>query len=130
MNEKTNDATRNRPGGERIIDAAFLRIDLPTYVHQIKQEEAWQKNDHNAITVFKTNSMRMVLMALHKNTEIKPHTAEGVMSVQVLEGVIRFNTEEENADVKAGQVVTLHKGIIYSVYAIEESTFLLTISNV
>jgi quercetin dioxygenase-like cupin family protein len=129
MNEKYNDATRNRPEGARPIDAALIRVDLAAYEQQLKQEEAWHKSDHNAITVYKTEGMSIVLMVMHANTEIPPHNAEGAMSLQMLDGSIRLNSEEKGVDLNKGQIAALHQGLLYSILAIEESTLLLTICH-
>ncbi|HKZ67428.1 MAG TPA: hypothetical protein VJ111_13770 [Chitinophagaceae bacterium] len=130
MKEKFNDATRNRPQGERPIDSPLLLINLPELTKQIKSEDAWQKNDRNAITVFKTPGVNTVLVALHANAGMETHTAPGILSLQVLDGTISFSTADEFVQIKKGQLLTLHAEIPYTVLATEESVLLLTISKV
>ena len=48
MPVKINDATINRPDGNRIIDAPAVSIDLQQFLTQLKDEKAWEKNDRNA----------------------------------------------------------------------------------
>ncbi len=129
MNEKYNDATPNRPEGERTIDAPLVSIDLDACMHQIKNEEAWKKNDRNAITVFKTKGLRLVLIALHARAEMKPHTSDGLISLQVLEGHIQLITARETVEVKKEQIATLHENITHSIIAVKETTFLLTMTG-
>ncbi|MGZ8557333.1 MAG: cupin domain-containing protein [Chitinophagaceae bacterium] len=129
MQEKFNEATPNRPQGERPIDSPLLLINLPALTKQIKEEEAWIKNDRNAITVFKTTGMNIVLIALHAHAELKTHTAPGTISVQVLDGTIKFDTPDESLEIKKGQLLTLHAGVSHSVLAVEESVFLLTMAK-
>ena len=57
------------------------------------------------------------------------HTAKGIISVQVLEGQIKFTTDAQTAALNKGQMLTLHEGIPHSVLAIEETVFLLTLST-
>ncbi len=130
MNEKHNDATHNRPQGARTIDAPGVKIDLHAFTEQIKSEDAWQKSDRNSITVFKTDDMRIVLGALHKGAEMLPHKAEGIMSIQVIDGAIEVNTDELSETISAGQMVAIHKDCNYRVVATEETTYLLTMSKV
>jgi quercetin dioxygenase-like cupin family protein len=130
MYEKHNDATRNRPEGPRIIDAPSVVIDLPTFIQQIKNEEAWSKSDRNSITVFKSDDLRIVLGALHKDAEMIPHKAEGMMSIQVLDGILDVTTDEQDATLRKGQMIAIHKGHNYRVVASEESIYLLTMSGV
>ena len=129
MDEKFNDATKQRPQGERIMDAALVTIDLCSFIRQIKEEQAWKENDRNAITVFKTDGMRIVLIALHKDAEMKKHTADGMISVQVMEGQIQFTTQEQSVELSSGQVLALHENVPHSVLAIEETIFLLTLTT-
>jgi hypothetical protein len=82
MENKFNDATAQRPEGERVIDGALVAIDLPLFMEQIKEEAPWKESDRNAITVFKTNGLRIVLIALHKGAEMNRHTADGIISLQ------------------------------------------------
>ena len=129
MDEKFNEATDQRPQGDRMIDAALVTIDLRNFTNQIKEEHAWKDSDRNAITVFKTDGMRIVLIALHKDAEMKEHTANGIISVQVLEGQIQFTTSELSVELSKGQMLALHKGIPHSVLAKEETIFLLTLTT-
>lgn len=128
MNERANDPNPGRLELNRILDAPLLGIDLNAYLQQIKSEKTWKETDRNAITVCKTNGMRIVLFALHKGAELKRHTAQGVISVQVLDGKIRFDTDEESLERGAGQMLMLHEKIPHSVLALEESVFLLTLA--
>jgi quercetin dioxygenase-like cupin family protein len=126
--QKSNEATSQRPDGERPLDAALVEMDLNAFRKQIKEEQAWQNSDRNSITIFKTNGMRVVLIGLHEGAEMKMHTAPGVISVQVLEGQIRFQTEQKTAELAEGQILALHAGIPHSVLALKESVFLLTLA--
>ncbi len=127
MEEKINESTPQRPEGERIVDAALVGIDLPKFMEQIKKEPAWLNGPRNAITVFKSDHMRLVLIALHSGAELPTHTADGTISVQVLEGNLRFGTPDEVVQLQKGQMVTLHEGIPHNVLALEDSLFLLTL---
>lgn len=131
MEIKHNDATINRPWGERPVDAPIVPVDLHAYTQQLMEEEAWQKNDRNAITVFKTDELTIVLLALHKGTETKPATVEGtgVMSLQVLEGAVRFTGANETLDINRGQMVMLHEHLPFTITANEESVCLLTMTR-
>jgi quercetin dioxygenase-like cupin family protein len=129
MEIKYNEATPQRPDGDRSLDAALVSIDLPAFVKQIKEESTWKESDRNAITVFKTNGLRIVLIALHKGAEMATHTAEGIISVQVLEGQMQFNTEWRSVELSKGQMLALHERIPHNVLALEETIFLLTLTT-
>ncbi len=125
---KYNQSTPLRPEGDRLLDAQMVKMDLSEYRAKIKDEKTWKEGDRTAITLFKSDSMRIVLIALHAGSEMKTHTAPGIISVQVLSGRINFRTERQTAELSEGQMLTLHKGVPHSVLAYEESTFLLTMA--
>ncbi|MDP4250810.1 MAG: cupin domain-containing protein [Bacteroidota bacterium] len=127
MEEKFNEATRQRPEGDRVMDATMATIGLPSFIKQIKQETAWKERDRNAITLYKTNGMSIVLVALHAGAEMKTHTADGIISLQIIEGRMKFNAGDRFVELDKGEMLTLHKGIPHSVAAIEETVFLLTL---
>ena len=129
MTEKHNESTINRPFGERPIDAPAVSIDIPAYIQQIKDEEAWRKNDRNAITVFKTPGMTIVLVALHAKAEIAKNASEGLMSIQLMDGEIQIETENGPITLEKDHVFAVHKGYPYSLQALKESVFLLTMVN-
>lgn len=129
MEIKYNESTELRPEGERLMDAPLVSMDIPEFIKQIKDEPAWKNKDRNAMTVYKTNGMRIVLIALHKDAELTRHTADGIISVQVLDGKISFNTDDKSVEIEKGQIIALHKGLHHSVKAIKESVFLLTLTT-
>lgn len=128
MDIKSNESTPLRPEGDRVINAPLVQIDLPKFVEQIKNEETWNGSDRNAITVFKSKALRIVLIALHKDAIMATHTAPGTISVQVIAGDILFSAPEQTVNLTTGQMLTLHEAIPHSVIAKAESVFLLTIS--
>jgi quercetin dioxygenase-like cupin family protein len=129
IDEKFTEATANRPQGQHKLDAPLVTIDLTKFIVQIKQEEQWKKTDRNAITVFKSFVMRVVLIALHKGAEMKQHTTTAAISIQVIEGEMIFKTDEQIITLCNGQMLVLHEGIPHSVFAKEETVFLLTLTT-
>lgn len=129
MKRKYNDPTDLRPDGRRLIDAPLVSIDIPEFTKQLKSEVTWQTSDRNAITVYKTNGLRIVLIALHEDTFMQEHATDGIISIQVLEGEINFRTDNESIILKNGEMIALHEGINHSVEAIKESVFLLTLTT-
>jgi quercetin dioxygenase-like cupin family protein len=129
MEKKINKETSQRTEGDHLLDASMVTIDLPLLMKQIKQEASWKDRDHNSITVFKTEGMRIVLIGLHKGAEMIKHKADGIISVQILEGQIKFTTDLQSVELGEKQMLTLHERIPHSVLAIEETFFLLTLAT-
>jgi quercetin dioxygenase-like cupin family protein len=129
MEIKQNESTDLRPEGGRVLDAPLVNINLIDFIKTIKEEPAWKNKDRNAITVYKTNGLRVVLMAMRKEAVLARHTADGILSLQVLEGKINFTTDDKSVILEEGQMIALHKGLPHGVTAIKESVFLLTLTT-
>lgn len=127
VEEKSNEATALRPEGDRILDAPLVEMDLNNFIAQIKDEITWATTDHDSITIFKSDNTTIVLIGMHPNAELKKHKAYGNIHVQVLEGKINFNTDQQTVSLKKGQMIALKADIPHSVLALEESFFLLTV---
>jgi quercetin dioxygenase-like cupin family protein len=128
MENKSNDATPQRPVGDRLLNAPLVEMDLAEVIKQIKSETTWTDSDRNSVTLFKSETMRIVLIGLHENAELKPHKANGVISVQVIEGKIEFSAEEQITHLEKSQMIALQENIIHGVKALTESFFLLTLA--
>ena len=128
MEEKFNEATPQRTQ-DHLLDAPLVSIDIPSFIEQLKQESTRKESDRNTITVFKTNGLRIVLIALHEGAEMAKHKAEGIISVQVLEGQLKFTTDMKSVELSKGQMLALHERIPHSVLALKEAVFLLTLTT-
>jgi len=128
MENKSNEATPLRPEGERVLNAPLVEMDLNKFIEQVKSETVWADSDRNSITIYKSETVRIVLIGLRNNAELKPHQANGVISVQVLEGKLNFSTAQESISIEKGQMIALQENITHSVRALTDSFFLLTLS--
>jgi len=126
MENKRNEATLNRPEGDRVIDAPYVFINTPEFIRQLMDEEAWQKNDRNSITVFKTSNMTMVLVCLHAKAVLKDNLVDGIVTIQVIEGIIKVTIPDGSVDMLTNQVIAFHQLVDHSIEALTDSVLLLT----
>ena len=124
---KFNEATKNRPAGDRILDAPQLYVDIEKHVEILKEEEAWQKNDRNAMTVFKSDNVSIVLVALHGGATMLPQEIGLLVTAQVLEGSISFESSQGIKNLKENNIVVLHSNEPFNATAIEDTILLLTL---
>ncbi len=78
MPENSNSVLQShpRPDTNRTLDAPMIMLDLPAVIERIKQEKDWVSGKHNAITLMKSASMRIVLIAMHKGNRMSMHQTE------------------------------------------------------
>ena len=127
MKTKYNEATHNRPEGDRIVDAPVVIADIPTFLKQIRKEKGFKKNDRNAITLFKTEKVSLVLVALHKKAEMNTDRPDHILNMQVLKGRVRVETNGNLYEVEAEQILSLHEKLPYKIIALGKSMILLTV---
>ena len=128
MEEKHNNSTSQRPEGARALDAAILPIDLPKYISQLKEEEAYDKNGKNAITVFKSDNVTITLIALKDGLNFHPGLNEeiAIMSLYVITGCLSFESSGKVNRVEEGKLITLHQQLSFYASAVLDSICLLT----
>ena len=129
MEMKRNDATLSRPDGDRVIDAPYVFMNLGQFIKQIKNEDTWDKNDRNGITIFKTDNLTAVLTCLHKDAVIKDNSVDGIFQVQVLGGKIRVTTADGDREMEEGEMIVFHPGVQHSIEASKKSSLLLQTIN-
>jgi quercetin dioxygenase-like cupin family protein len=129
MSEKYNEGTRNRPEGTRTLDAPILRISLPDYIVQIKNEVAWQDRDRNAITLLHNEFQRIVLIALKQGAEMVRHAVDGAISIQVLSGRLWIESDAQSFSVDEAEIAAIRPGIAHYVFAEQETVFVLTMAG-
>ena len=125
---KYNDATRNRPDGERLLDAPVISLHLNATIAQLKGEASYEKNDRNAITLFHSEHMRIVLIALHAGAEMAEHKATGPCSILAIDGRVEVRAGLDSYPLGPGEAVALQDAVAHSVKADGESVILLTMA--
>ena len=129
VENKSSNATPLRPDGERMLNGPLVELDINESIQKIKSEATWNKSDRNSMTLFKSESMTIVLIGLHAHAELKPHKAKGPICVQIVMGKIEFGAAEQITQLNQGQMIVLRENITHHVKALEESFFILTHLN-
>lgn len=129
MEEKHNNATPQRPEGARPLDANLIPINIEKFVTQIKNEDAYDKNGKNAITVFKSENITITIVALKANEVIHPGNAENcaIMTLQVLDGEILFISADNEIQLEAKNLLTIHQKLSFNATAKTDTICLLTV---
>jgi quercetin dioxygenase-like cupin family protein len=73
---------------------------------------------------------RIVLVTMRAGTRWNGHKTPARTFVQALRGHIEFHVPNVTFDLRAGRLLTLDPGVLHSVDAVEDSAFLLTLSDV
>jgi quercetin dioxygenase-like cupin family protein len=110
-------------------NSSLFTYDLPALVTNLKHSNSWLKGELNAMILLNSPGKQILLTALHKGTEITSFQSDDSITLQIIEGKLRFHTRKESVNLDTGQLLTLHENIKYSLTTREETVFLLTIAK-
>ncbi|NCI48104.1 cupin domain-containing protein [Sediminibacterium soli] len=123
---KTMEATEQRPGGARVLDAPYVITDINAALNTLMDERGWEETDCNGITLFKTDNITSVLICMHPGSRIGENSIDGTVTLQIVEGEVELTADEEVVTLRTGQLVMLHHEVTHSLLATEETVVLLT----
>lgn len=104
--------------------AAF---DLAAIDAEMRREDAYQRDGHTARTLVREDDVRIVLIVMRAGARIAEHQANETASIHVLSGRMRLRLPDHDADLPAGRLLVLQRGLRHDVEALVESAFLLTL---
>lgn len=121
---------RSRKPGHPVpgLTGRLLQFDLAAETGQLRREEAWKSTSRNAKTLVKYPDLRIVLIAMKKRAQMVGHKTDESISIHVLTGKLRVHLPGQTVEVPAGCLLTLERALVHDVEALEDSSFLLTIS--
>ncbi|MGH9452702.1 MAG: hypothetical protein ACRD2O_01890, partial [Terriglobia bacterium] len=72
--------------------------------------------------------LRIVLISLKSGKRIEGHKTDESISIQVLSGKLRLHLPGQTVELLHGHLLTLERALPHDVEALEDSSFLLTLS--
>lgn len=106
--------------------APYLEFDITSELEQLHREAAWQSGQ-NTKTLVKFDDLRIVLIALKKQSRIPGHQTEGRISIHTVTGHIQVRAQGRTFDLPSGRLLALDQRLSHDVEALQDSAFLLTI---
>lgn len=112
----------------RPLTGAMLTFGLSEELEELRGEEPYKRSGRSGKTLAKSGRLRLVMVAMAEGNVIGTHQAASPMTIHVLTGSIRYRANNDEHDLKAGQVLFFGPGEAHDIQALEESALLLTIS--
>ena len=126
MSEAANEEPQHRRPHSKPAAGPYLELDLARELEQLHREREWTTG-HNAKTLAKYHTLRLVLTALKARSRIPLHQAAGRVSIHTIQGRIQVRAEGRTFNLPAGSLLVLDQGLRHDVEALEDSAFLLSI---
>lgn len=110
----------------RRLSGKLLTFLLREEDETLRQFAAAAKTGRAAKTLVKQGPLRITLVAFKKGTALPRHRVAGPVSIQVIRGCLRLETEDGSIDVSAGSLITLDAGISHTARAHDDCGMLIT----
>jgi quercetin dioxygenase-like cupin family protein len=112
------------------LGAPVIHIELDNELELLRASDSYGAADHAATTILKRPGIRVVLVALKAGGQMHEHHADSPITVQVMQGTIRFDVDGQTLELQPGHLVCVAESLPHRVLGVEDSAFLLTIGEV
>ena len=102
---------------------------LMSMAEKLMEEATSAASGRASLTLARGDELTLVLAALKAGTTLEEHSAPAAAAVVTLSGNIIFTTSTEKITLEQGDSVTFTADILHSVYASEDSAFLIVIGG-
>ena len=110
------------------FDAEHLVFDLHAEASSLETEHGPNKHGHRQKTLYKHAGRTVALFVLDAGSCLREHAANGVVTVQAIEGTLHVTAGSEAHNIKAGGILVMAPGVRHDVRADSRAVFLLQIS--
>lgn len=112
-----------------ITESTIKSFSLEPLAEELRQESAYERSGRTAASLARGDDMTVVLTVVRAGESIREHEAPGPVSVIVLSGRLRFQTDEEETLLGTHEMVSFSSDVTHSVEAVEDSAFLIVIGG-
>ncbi|MDE0012750.1 MAG: cupin domain-containing protein [Candidatus Poribacteria bacterium] len=102
---------------------------LMSMAEKLMEEATSATSGRASLTLARGDELTLVLAALKAGTTLEEHSAPAAAAVVTLSGNIIFTTSTDKITLEQGDSVTFTADILHSVYASEDSAFLIVIGG-
>lgn len=113
----------------RPLTGPNLTFDLAAQIRELRQDEAYRRSGRVGRTLAKYGPLRLTLVVLAEGVEVGTHHAESSMTLQPLEGSLRYRVGDERFEIRKGEVLYFGPGHAQDIRALEDTALLLTIAR-
>ena len=113
----------------RVLTGPHLTFDLRKHIDALRQDASYARTGRLGRTLVKSGALRLTLVALTRGTDAGTHRAEAPMTVQVLQGRLRFRVDDQRFEIGEGEVLFFGPDHAQDITALEDTALLLTITG-
>ena len=112
----------------RALTGENLTFDLSIQMAELRRDEGYLRSGRVGRTLVKSGSLRLTLTVLARDAKIETHHAKSPMTLQPVEGRLRYRVGDDEFEIGEGEVLFFGPGHAQDIRALEDTALLLTIS--
>lgn len=113
----------------RALTGENLTFDLATQIAELHADEGYVRSGRVGRTLVKSGSMRLTLTVVAAGVEIGTHHAVSPMTLQPVQGRLRYRVGDNEFEIGVGEVLFFGPGHAQDIRALDDTALLLTIST-
>lgn len=108
---------------------ALAMIDLGSESVALLREPEWMGGDRSSRTLFKADTLRLVLIALRAGAVMQNEDPDEAVAIQPLQGEIAVRVSSQDIAASNGELVCVDGGEPWEIRASADSVFILTVGR-
>jgi quercetin dioxygenase-like cupin family protein len=115
----------NRP-----LSGPTMTFNLAAQLQELRREEAYARSGRAGRTLAKSGRFRVTLVAVAEGVLIGTHQADSPMTLQIVQGGLRWRDEAGEHEMRQGELLFFGPGSAEDIRSTADSALLITISAV
>jgi quercetin dioxygenase-like cupin family protein len=108
---------------------ALTILDIGAESVALLAEPEWTGGDRNSRTLFKADTLRIVLIALRAGAVMRNEDPDETVAIQPLQGEVAVRVGSQDIPARSGELVCVGDGQPWEVQASADSLFVLTVGR-
>lgn len=113
----------------RALTGENLTFDLAGKIAELRADDAYTRSGRTGCTLVKEGPLRLTLTLLAEGVEVGTHHATAPMTLQPVQGRLRYRVGDEEFEIGEGEVLFFGPGHARDIRALEDTALLLTITS-
>ncbi len=113
----------------RALTGDELTFDLHEQVAELREDEHYLRSGRIGRTLVKEGPLRLTLTVIAEGVAADTHHAASPMTLQILEGRLRYRVGDQKFEISRGEVLFFGPGHAQDIRALEDTALLLTITG-
>lgn len=112
----------------RALTGENLSFHLDEQIAELRQDRSYVRSGRIGRTLVKAGPLRLTLTLIAAGVEVGTHQAASPMTIQVVQGRLRYRVDDEEFELGQGEVLFFGPGHAQDIRALEDTALLLTIT--